>query len=104
MRISPLSAAAIVVAHTTNRTANACRGRLIVPLPLIYLKPLRASGARPLEKIDAGLGEFGLQPLHQFDDRRRVGDLADALARTPDVAPRLHLHVAAGAEIHLRLV
>src|SRR5579885_3354246 len=47
---------------------------------------------------------LGLEPGHDVGGRRGVVDLADALARAPDVAPRLGLLVAAGAEIHLALV
>src|SRR5437867_294322 len=54
----------------------------------------RVLGARSVEKVAAGLRELVLEALHQFGDRRRIGDLADALARAPDVAPRLGLGVA----------
>src|SRR6266481_3931899 len=64
----------------------------------------RRLGADPFHEIAAGGGKFELQPLDQFGDRRCVDDLADTLSQAPDVAPRLDLHVAAGAEIHLRLV
>src|SRR5215813_14624310 len=47
---------------------------------------------------------LGLEPGHDLGGGRSVEDLADALARAPDVAPRLHLGVAARAEIHLALV
>src|SRR3546814_1613340 len=40
--------------------------------------------------------EFG----DEFGDRAHRGDGADALARTPDVLPRLDLGIAARAEIH----
>src|SRR5205823_12524671 len=62
------------------------------------------SSTRAFEEVTACVSEFGLHARHQFSDRRRVGDLADALARAPDVAPGFGFRVAAGAEIHLRLV
>src|SRR5882757_3610378 len=70
------------------------------------LLPLLACSlsADPLHKIAAGLSELHLEAFYQLGDRRRVGDLADALARAPDVAPRLGFGVTAGAEIHPGLV
>src|SRR5215217_173836 len=110
MRISSLSpsARAAVLPNNANAIVNNRRDTLIVSVPLSCfdwpLKNRRVLGARSVEKVAAGLGELELQSLHQFGDWRRVGDLADALAGAPDVAPRLGLGVAAGAEIHLRLV
>src|ERR1700681_4454924 len=65
---------------------------------------LRPSSADPFHEIAAGVGKFELHALDPVGNRRRVRDLADTLSRTPDVAPRLDLHVAAGAEIHLRFI
>src|SRR5450755_4517127 len=47
---------------------------------------------------------FGLEAGHDLGGGRRVEDLAVALARTPDVTPRLGLGIAARGEIHLALV
>src|ERR1700712_506942 len=108
MRISPLpSALAAAPARRANASVSACRESFIVAVPwsVFLLKRSRADlSARPLQEVTAGVGELGLHALDQFGNRRCVRDLADALARAPDVAPRLRLGVAAGAEIHLRLV
>src|SRR3954453_14644396 len=110
MRISSLasSASAAVVPNNANPIVNNRRETLMVSVPLFCLigrfENRRVLGARSIQKVTAGVGEFGLQPLHQFGDWRGIGDLADSLARAPDVTPRLGLGVAAGAEIHLRLV
>src|SRR5258708_38251657 len=110
MRISSLasSARAAAVPNNANPIVNNRRDTLMVSVPLFCLigrfETRSVLGARSVEKVTAGVGELGLQPLHQFGDRRRIRDLADALAGAPDVAPRLGLGVAAGAEIHLRLV
>ena len=67
----------------------------------------RRTSRQALARIRKSCRAWSNSPFHPVDelgDRRRVGDLADTLARAPDVAPRLGLHVAAGAEVHLRLV
>src|ERR1700709_1224684 len=101
MRISPLSSAlAVAPANTANATVKTCRESLIISVPLRQNLAARVSRARPLQEVAAGVVEFGLHAFHQFGNRRCIRDLSDALAGTPDVAPRLDLHVAAGAEIH----
>src|ERR1700688_380990 len=108
MRISPLSSAlAAAPTSKANATVTICRENFIGPVPLsVFLLSHVAwiLSARPLEKVAAGVGKLGLHALHQFGNRRGVRDLADALARAPDVAPRLGFGIAAGAKIHLRLV
>src|SRR6187402_1405666 len=98
MRISPLVSSAIAAALPSKANAIVTTGRdsLIVPILCFILfcrrcRSSRRSGARPLQEVAAGIGELGLQALDQFGDRRRVRDLADALAGAPDVAPRLRL-------------
>src|SRR3981081_914953 len=68
------------------------------------LRLFKRLGADPSHEITAGVGKFELHAFDQFGNGRGVRDLADTLSGTPDVAPRLDLHVAAGAEIHLRFV
>src|SRR5215218_3187280 len=101
MRMSS-AAPALAMPPSVNAIAKACCSRFIPASRCCLVRSRSGDGAAA--EIAAGLGEFGLQALHQFSDRRRVVDLADALARAPDVAPRLRLRVAAGAEIHLGLV
>src|SRR6184192_4331479 len=115
MRISSLpSSAAIAAAFPSNANAivNTGRDSLIVPVPLSCFivdagnrcRSPRDLRARPFQEVAAGLGELAPEALDQFGHWWRVRDLADALTRAPDVAPRLGLGVAARTEIHLRLV
>src|ERR1700755_2903613 len=100
MRMSPLSSAmAAPLPSSASAIVSAGRESLIVPvlcLSCCCLVASRASGARAWQKFVAGVGEFVFEALHQLGNRRRVGDLADALAGAPDVTPRLGFHVAAG--------
>src|SRR5207253_10164324 len=97
MRISSLASSPKAAALPSNANAIVSTGRdtLIVSVPPFCLFDCcwnrRVLGARSVEKVAAGVGELALEPLHQLGDRRRVRDLADALARAPDVAPRLGL-------------
>src|ERR1043166_948780 len=105
MRISPLSSAlAVALPARARAIVKACISCFIVLLLQPFGSVARFSGDRAFAEIGAGFSELCLQPRHKLRDRRRIGDLAEALARTPDVAPRLGLHVTTGAEIHLRLV
>src|SRR5258705_12124140 len=99
MRISPLSSAlAAAPVSKANATVTTCRENLIGPVPLsvfLFKAVARILRACPLEEVAAGVGELGFHAFYQFGNGRRIGDLADALARAPDVAPRLDLHVTA---------
>src|SRR4051812_50021830 len=94
MRISSLasSASAAVVPNNANPIVNNRRETLMVSVPLFCLvgrfENRRVLGARSIQKVTAGVGELGLQPFHQFGDRRCIGERASAPARAPAVAAR----------------
>src|SRR5829696_4655725 len=74
--------------------------------PPASFRRLLEIGRHGLAGKEGGTGGLvlGLEPRHDLGGGRRIEDLAHALARAPDVAPRLDLGVAARAEVHLALV